>query len=88
MNAMPQKAPAGRRVRSPGDRTRRETEDLKKQKHGIKLIGAELQIVPDDNHKMLHRLRKAVEEVITVTISDPKFLAPAAKLPAPREDEG
>src|SRR5205809_4273827 len=36
----------------------RETEDLKKQKHGIKLIGEELQVVPEDNHRMLRRLRK------------------------------
>jgi hypothetical protein len=65
----------------------RETDDLKKQKHGIKLIGQELQIVPEDIHRMLRRLRKAVEEVIVVTKAQPKFLAPAAKLPPPRDDE-
>ncbi len=65
----------------------RETADLEKLKHGIKLIGEELQIVPEDNHKMLRRLRKAVEEVIGVALGDPKFMAPAAKLPQPREDE-
>jgi hypothetical protein len=36
---------------------------------------------------MLRRLRKAVEEIIDVTSADPKFLAPATKLPQPREDE-
>jgi hypothetical protein len=65
----------------------RETEELKKQKHGVMLIGENLQIMPEDNHRMLRRLRKAVEEIIGVTSSDPKFLAPAAKLPQPREDE-
>lgn len=57
----------------------RETEELKKQRHGIKLIGEELQIVPEDNHRMLRRLRKAVEEVVAVTCNNPKFMAPAAK---------
>lgn len=65
----------------------RETEGLKKQRHGIKLIGEELQIVPEDNHRMLRRLRSAVEEVIAVTCKDPKFGALAAKLPQPREDQ-
>ena len=64
----------------------RQTEDLKKLKHGIKLIGEDLQIVPENNHRMLRRLRKAVEKVIEVTRDDPKFMAPAAKLPQPRED--
>jgi hypothetical protein len=65
----------------------RETEDLKKQKHGVKVIGEELQVMPEDNHKMLHRLRKAVEEVVSATRDDPKFLAPAAKFAQPREDD-
>ena len=65
----------------------RQTSHLQKQKHGIKLIGEELQIVPEDNHRMLRRLRKAVEKVIEVTRDDPKFMAAAAKLPQPREDE-
>ena len=64
-----------------------ETEDLKKQRHGIKLIGEELQIVPDDNHRMLRRLRLAVEEVVAVTCNDPKFEAPAAKLPQSSVDQ-
>jgi hypothetical protein len=65
----------------------RRTEDLKKQKHGIKLIGEELQIVPEDNHRMLRRLQKAVEDVTAVTRGDARFLAPAAKLPQPREED-
>jgi hypothetical protein len=65
----------------------RETEVLKKQMHGIKLIGEELQIVPEDIHRMLRRLRKAVEEVVAVIKNQQKFLAPVAKLPPPREDE-
>ena len=65
----------------------RQTEDLKKQKFDIKLIGDNLQIVPEDNHWMLRRLRKAVEKVITVTRDAPKFIAPAAELPNSREDE-
>lgn len=54
---------------------------------GSNLIGDELQIVPEDNHRMLRRLRKAVEEIVAVTKGDTKFMAPAAKLPQPREDE-
>ena len=65
----------------------RQIEDLKKQKHNIKLIGDDLQIVPEDIHFMLRRLRKAVEKVIAVTRDTPKFIAPAAELPPPHEDE-
>jgi hypothetical protein len=65
----------------------RETEDLKKHKHGVMVIGEQLQILPEDNHRMLRRLRSAVEEVIAVTASDSKFQAAASKLPQPREDE-
>jgi hypothetical protein len=65
----------------------RETQDLKKQKHGVKLIGEELQIVPEDIHKMLRRLRNAVEEIVSVTKDDPKFIAPAARLPEFQEDD-
>ncbi|HUE12885.1 MAG TPA: hypothetical protein VMR25_01865 [Planctomycetaceae bacterium] len=60
-----------------------ETEELSAQKHGIKLIGDELQIVPEDIHRMLRRLRKAVEEMIAATKDDPRFMAPAA---SPRID--
>jgi hypothetical protein len=51
----------------------RETADLVKQKHGIKLIGGVLQIVPHDNHNLLRRLRVGVEEVVGVSAADPKF---------------
>jgi len=51
----------------------RETSDLKKQKHSIRLLGGVLQIVPDDNHKMLKRLRAGVDVVVTVAVADPKF---------------
>jgi len=65
----------------------RVTEDLNKQKHGIELVGDVLQIMPQDIHRMLRRLRKAVEDVIAVTKDAPKFLASAAQLPQPKEDE-
>jgi hypothetical protein len=51
----------------------RETADLKKQKHGIKLVEGVLQIVPHDNHNLLRRLRVGVEAVVGVAASDPKF---------------
>ena len=62
-------------------------EDLKKQNHGVERVGDVLQIMPQDIHRMLDRLRKAVEEVIVVTTNDPKFMASAAQLPESREDE-
>lgn len=49
--------------------------------------GDVLQILPQDIHRMLRRLRNAVEEVIAVTKDAPKFLASAAQLPQPKEDE-
>jgi hypothetical protein len=66
----------------------RVTEDLKNvsQKHGIEVIDEVLQIMPEDLHRMLRRLRKAVEETVAATIAASKFLRPAAKLPEPRED--
>lgn len=51
----------------------RETTDLKKQKHGVKLLGDVLQIVPDDNHNLLRRLRTGVEALVAVAAADPKF---------------
>jgi hypothetical protein len=65
------------------------TTDLKNipQKHGIEVIDDVLQIMPEDVHRMLRRLRKAVEEIVTATIGDPKFLLPAARLPEPRDDD-
>ncbi len=64
----------------------RETEDLKKQKHGIRLIGDELQIVPNDVHRMLSRLRMAVDDVISVACGNAKFLAPPAKMACMQEE--
>lgn len=64
----------------------RQTEDLKKHKHAIKLIGEDLQIVPEDNHRMLRHLRKSVDSVIAVAQGDRKFIAPAAHLPPPSDD--
>jgi heme exporter protein D len=55
-----------------------ETADLKKQKHGIVILKSKLQIVPDDNHKLLRRLRAGVEAMVTVAAPDPKFSAIAA----------
>ena len=51
----------------------RETADLKKQKHGIRLEKDVLQIVPHDNHKLLKRLRCGVEAVVAVAATDLKF---------------
>ena len=51
----------------------RETQDLKKQKHGIKILKGKLQIVPKDNHNLLRRLRTGIEAVIVVAAADPKF---------------
>src|SRR5262245_13355106 len=51
----------------------RETADLKKQKHGIKVLDGVLQIVPDDNHNLLRRLRNGVEALVAVAAADPKF---------------
>ena len=51
----------------------RETDKLKKLRHGIKLIDGILQIVPDDNHKMLKRLRVGVDSLIGAAAVHPKF---------------
>jgi hypothetical protein len=50
-----------------------ETADLKKQKHGVVVLKGKLQIVPDDNHKLLRRLRAGVEALVAVAATDPKF---------------
>jgi hypothetical protein len=55
----------------------RVTEHLKKQKHGVELVGDMLQIMPPHIHRMLRQLRNAVEKVIAVGKDDPKFLASA-----------
>lgn len=65
----------------------RETLDLKKQNHRIELIGNELQIVPRDNLRMLEYLQKAVDELVRVTVTHPKFMTSAKKLPQPSLDE-
>ncbi len=54
----------------------RETADLKKQPHGVRLLGGVLQIFPEDNKKMLDRLRKAVEVVVTVAAARPELSGP------------
>ena len=51
----------------------RETEKLKKHKHGIKLLGGVLQVVPHDNHNLLRRLRAGVEALVAVAAAHPKF---------------
>ena len=61
--------------------------DLGNLKHGVHLIDDELQIVPEDIHRMFRRLRKAVDEIIRATQAAPKFMGPAANLPQPRVDE-
>jgi hypothetical protein len=53
----------------------RETADLKKQKHGIKLLGGMLQIVPHDNHNLLRRLRAGVDALVAVASADPRFMS-------------
>jgi hypothetical protein len=51
-----------------------ETDDLKKHKHGIKLVDDVLQIVPGDNHAMLKRLRCAVDALVTAAVGHPRFM--------------
>jgi hypothetical protein len=60
----------------------RETEDLKKQKHGVSLIDEELQIQPEDVKRMLQCLRTAVDEVTAIVRGNPKFMATAPKTTA------
>jgi hypothetical protein len=51
----------------------RETEKLKKQKHGIKLVDDVLQIFPDDNHNLLRRLRAGIDALISAAVAHPRF---------------
>lgn len=51
----------------------RETADLKKQRHGVKVLDGKLQIVPHDNHNLLRRLRASVEALVDAAAADPKF---------------
>ena len=64
----------------------RETADLKKQKHGVRLVGGALQIFPEDNKKMLDRLRKAVEVLAAAAAGRPEFTR-VAVVPAPGSGE-
>lgn len=58
----------------------RQTEDLSKQHHNIKLIEEVLQIAPDDNHRLLAALRSAVDAFISAAAGHPRFTAPYAVL--------
>ena len=49
------------------------TADLKKQRHGVKVVEGKLQIVPHDNHDLLRRLRAGVEELVDTATADPNF---------------
>jgi hypothetical protein len=51
----------------------RETADLNKQRHGVKIVDGVLQIVPADIHGMLRRLRPGVDAVVAAAVTDPKF---------------
>jgi hypothetical protein len=53
------------------------TADLKKQKHRIAILEGVLQIMPDDNRKLLARLRSGVDALVQVTKQDPRFTANA-----------
>ena len=57
----------------PPPRRRQETEKLKKLKHSISLIKGVLQIVPDDNHKLLRRLGPELMAVAAAA-AHPKFV--------------
>ncbi|HTU19459.1 MAG TPA: hypothetical protein VMG10_15470 [Gemmataceae bacterium] len=51
----------------------RETTDLKRQRHGVKVLDGKLQIVPHDNHNLLRLLRTGVEALVDATAADPRF---------------
>ena len=51
----------------------RETPDLKKQNHGITLVDDVLQIIPEDNKKLLTILRSAVDTLIDAAKDHHKF---------------
>jgi hypothetical protein len=51
----------------------RETADLKKQRHRVKVLDGKLQIVPHDNHNLLRRLRASVEAIVDAAAADSKF---------------
>lgn len=52
-----------------------ESPALKKIQHKLKVIDEDVHIVAGDVHRMLMRLRLAVEKIISVTKCDPKFLS-------------
>jgi hypothetical protein len=54
----------------------RETADLKKQKHGIRVEDGAFQIVPDDNHNLLRHLRGGVEAIIGAAAGHPRLSCP------------
>ena len=55
----------------------RETEDLKRLgRHGFVILGGVLQIVPEDNHKLVGRLRRAAD-AITVAASRHEAFSPS-----------
>lgn len=54
----------------------RVTADLKKQKHGIRLLDGTLQIFPEDNHQLLRRLRAGVDSLVEVAAEHPRFIVP------------
>lgn len=49
------------------------TDDLKKQAHGITVVENVLQIIPDDNHRLLRGLRAGVEALVAAAVSHPRF---------------
>lgn len=51
----------------------RETENLAKHRHGIRLIDGVLQIWPEDNHRLLRRLRASVAALVVAAVVHPKF---------------
>jgi hypothetical protein len=57
----------------------RETDNLKnqKQKHDIRLLDGVLQIIPEDNHKLLRKLRDGVSALVAVAVTHPRFTLPS-----------
>lgn len=51
----------------------RETEDLKKQRHGVTIESGMLQIDAGDNHRLVRRLREGVDALVAVASQHPRF---------------
>jgi len=51
----------------------RVTERMVKLNHGVEIVGDVLQILPDDNHRMLARLRAAVDVLVAAAVNHPAF---------------